>query len=165
MDDDTYLNAPLLVKLLQKYNHEGLHYLGKPSLKYPIETYQRPTNVSTFFLYMENPALYLHQKEYVRKFSLWSFLRSYSSSITFFCNCIKLFPKTRTVSRGQLFLLRGWQNDYCPKLNTIHKIWGIKDERVILLFQYIWLNQSVVCLLTQDHMWFTDYSWLWQSLI
>ena len=41
MDDDTYLNVPKLVELLQKYNHTSDWYLGKPSLKYPIEIEDR----------------------------------------------------------------------------------------------------------------------------
>lgn len=41
MDDDTYLNVPKLIELLQKYNHTSDWYLGKPSLKHPIEIEDR----------------------------------------------------------------------------------------------------------------------------
>lgn len=41
VDDDTYLNVPMLVKVLQKYNHTSDWYLGKPSLKHPIEVEDR----------------------------------------------------------------------------------------------------------------------------
>ena len=41
MDDDTYLNVPKLVELLQKYNHTSDWYLGKPSLNHPIEVEDR----------------------------------------------------------------------------------------------------------------------------
>lgn len=41
MDDDTYLNVPKLVQLLQKYNHTLDWYIGKPSLKHPIEVEDR----------------------------------------------------------------------------------------------------------------------------
>ncbi|XP_076458740.1 fringe glycosyltransferase-like [Babylonia areolata] len=36
-DDDTYVNVPELVDLLKKYRHTGNWYLGKPSLRYPME--------------------------------------------------------------------------------------------------------------------------------
>lgn len=42
-DDDTYVNIPVLVELLQNYKHTEDWYLGKPSLKYPIEI-QDPDN-------------------------------------------------------------------------------------------------------------------------
>lgn len=41
IDDDTYVNVPALVKLLQQYNHSDDWYLGKPSLKHPIEIVDR----------------------------------------------------------------------------------------------------------------------------
>nr|UZQ18782.1 Fringe [Doryteuthis pealeii] len=41
VDDDTYVNVPKLVTLLQKYNHTKDWYLGKPSLKHPIEIMDR----------------------------------------------------------------------------------------------------------------------------
>lgn len=41
VDDDTYVNLPKLVELLQKYNHTSDWYLGKPSLKAPIEVEDR----------------------------------------------------------------------------------------------------------------------------
>lgn len=37
MDDDTYVNIPGLLKLLQQYNHSDDWYLGKPSLNHPLE--------------------------------------------------------------------------------------------------------------------------------
>ena len=37
VDDDTYVNIPALVNLLQQYNHTEDWYLGKPSLAHPIE--------------------------------------------------------------------------------------------------------------------------------
>ena len=37
VDDDTYVNIPQLVNLLQEYNHSKEWYLGKPSLSHPIE--------------------------------------------------------------------------------------------------------------------------------
>lgn len=36
-DDDTYVNIPVLVDLLRKYKHTEDWYLGKPSLRHPIE--------------------------------------------------------------------------------------------------------------------------------
>lgn len=41
LDDDTYLNVPGLVKLLQSYNHTDDWYLGRPSLRHPIEVMKR----------------------------------------------------------------------------------------------------------------------------
>lgn len=41
VDDDTYLNVPTLVEVLRKYNHTSDWYLGKPSLKHPIEIEDR----------------------------------------------------------------------------------------------------------------------------
>ena len=41
VDDDTYLNLQKLVEVLQKYNHTLDWYLGKPSLKHPIEVEDR----------------------------------------------------------------------------------------------------------------------------
>ncbi|XP_064595659.1 fringe glycosyltransferase-like [Liolophura sinensis] len=41
IDDDTYVNVPELVRLLQQYNHTDDWYLGKPSLKHPIEIVDR----------------------------------------------------------------------------------------------------------------------------
>lgn len=41
VDDDTYLNVPKLVEMLQKYNHTSDWYLGKPSLHHPIEIEDR----------------------------------------------------------------------------------------------------------------------------
>ncbi|OWF48473.1 fringe glycosyltransferase-like [Mizuhopecten yessoensis] len=41
LDDDTYLNVPGLVKLLQTYNHTDDWYLGRPSLRHPIEVMKR----------------------------------------------------------------------------------------------------------------------------
>ena len=38
VDDDTYVNVPALVTLLQQYNDTGDWYLGKPSLSYPLKT-------------------------------------------------------------------------------------------------------------------------------
>ncbi|KAK2188892.1 hypothetical protein NP493_120g01019 [Ridgeia piscesae] len=38
VDDDTYVNVPALVTLLQLYNDTGDWYLGKPSLSYPLKT-------------------------------------------------------------------------------------------------------------------------------
>ncbi|KAK3091976.1 hypothetical protein FSP39_024144 [Pinctada imbricata] len=49
VDDDTYLNFPQLVQTLRKYDHEKKFYLGKPSLRYPIETIERPTNQKVVF--------------------------------------------------------------------------------------------------------------------
>ncbi|XP_064637873.1 fringe glycosyltransferase-like [Lineus longissimus] len=37
VDDDTYLNVPRLVQVLQDYNHTKAWYIGKPSLAHPIE--------------------------------------------------------------------------------------------------------------------------------
>lgn len=36
-DDDIYVNIPVLMELLQKYKHTDDWYLGKPSLRHPIE--------------------------------------------------------------------------------------------------------------------------------
>jgi fringe protein len=36
-DDDTYVNIPELVELLQKYKYNEDWYLGKPSLRHPME--------------------------------------------------------------------------------------------------------------------------------
>ena len=41
VDDDTYLNIHRLVNVLQRYNHTFDWYLGKPSLKHPIEIEDR----------------------------------------------------------------------------------------------------------------------------
>ncbi|RUS88995.1 hypothetical protein EGW08_003242 [Elysia chlorotica] len=41
LDDDVYLNVPSLLSLLQKYNHKQDWYLGKPSLRYPLEVVDR----------------------------------------------------------------------------------------------------------------------------
>ncbi|XP_060593642.1 beta-1,3-N-acetylglucosaminyltransferase lunatic fringe-like [Ruditapes philippinarum] len=41
VDDDTYINIPRLVSLLQQYNHTDDWYLGKPSLSHPIEVMDR----------------------------------------------------------------------------------------------------------------------------
>ncbi|KAL3875535.1 hypothetical protein ACJMK2_033479 [Sinanodonta woodiana] len=41
VDDDTYVNVPQLVALLQKYNHSEDWYLGKPSLRHPLEIIDR----------------------------------------------------------------------------------------------------------------------------
>ncbi|XP_046352005.1 fringe glycosyltransferase-like [Haliotis rufescens] len=41
VDDDTYVNIPQLLKLLQGYNHTQDWYLGKPSLRHPIEIMDR----------------------------------------------------------------------------------------------------------------------------
>ncbi|XP_005093003.1 beta-1,3-N-acetylglucosaminyltransferase manic fringe [Aplysia californica] len=41
MDDDIYLNVPRLLKLLQQYDHRSDWYLGKPSLKHPLEIEDR----------------------------------------------------------------------------------------------------------------------------
>lgn len=41
LDDDVYLNVPRLLKLLQKYNHKQDWYLGKPSLRHPLEVADR----------------------------------------------------------------------------------------------------------------------------
>lgn len=43
MDDDVYLNVPRLVEMLQGYNHREDWYLGKPSLKHPLEVTDRET--------------------------------------------------------------------------------------------------------------------------
>nr|ACN66457.1 fringe [Neanthes arenaceodentata] len=37
VDDDTYVNIPGLLRLLQQYNSNGDWYLGKPSLNHPLE--------------------------------------------------------------------------------------------------------------------------------
>ncbi|XP_041362609.1 beta-1,3-N-acetylglucosaminyltransferase radical fringe-like isoform X2 [Gigantopelta aegis] len=41
MDDDTYVNVPKLLTMLRGYNHREDWYLGKPSLKHPIEIMDR----------------------------------------------------------------------------------------------------------------------------
>lgn len=41
MDDDVYLNVPKLVEMLKKYNYKEDWYLGKPSLKHPLEVVDR----------------------------------------------------------------------------------------------------------------------------
>ncbi|XP_059172674.1 beta-1,3-N-acetylglucosaminyltransferase manic fringe-like [Physella acuta] len=41
MDDDVYLNVPRLVEMLKKYNYKEDWYLGKPSLKHPLEVVDR----------------------------------------------------------------------------------------------------------------------------
>ncbi|CAG5129430.1 unnamed protein product [Candidula unifasciata] len=43
VDDDVYLNVPRLVDMLQGYNHREDWYLGKPSLKHPLEVADRET--------------------------------------------------------------------------------------------------------------------------
>ncbi|BFZ17802.1 hypothetical protein BsWGS_20840 [Bradybaena similaris] len=43
VDDDVYLNVPRLVEMLQGYNHREDWYLGKPSLKHPLEVADRET--------------------------------------------------------------------------------------------------------------------------
>lgn len=40
-DDDNYVNVPRLVKLLKKYNHQEDWYLGKPSIRAPLEILSR----------------------------------------------------------------------------------------------------------------------------
>ncbi|KAK7498302.1 hypothetical protein BaRGS_00010562 [Batillaria attramentaria] len=42
-DDDIYVNIPVLVKLLQNYQHTEDWYLGKPSMRHPIEM-EDPSN-------------------------------------------------------------------------------------------------------------------------
>lgn len=41
VDDDNYINSIKLVELLRTYNHTGDWYVGKPSLKHPIEVLDR----------------------------------------------------------------------------------------------------------------------------
>ncbi|ESO98634.1 hypothetical protein LOTGIDRAFT_93476, partial [Lottia gigantea] len=41
VDDDNYVNIPQLVKLLRQYNHTQDWYLGKPSLRKPLEIMDR----------------------------------------------------------------------------------------------------------------------------
>ncbi|CAL1540631.1 unnamed protein product [Lymnaea stagnalis] len=41
MDDDVYLNVPRLVEVLRGYNYKEDWYLGKPSLKHPLEVVDR----------------------------------------------------------------------------------------------------------------------------
>lgn len=41
VDDDTYVNVPALVTLLQQYNDTTDWYLGKPSLSYPLKMRDR----------------------------------------------------------------------------------------------------------------------------
>lgn len=40
-DDDNYVNVPRLVRLLQKYNPREDWYLGKPSIRAPLEIFSR----------------------------------------------------------------------------------------------------------------------------
>ena len=59
MDDDTYVNVPQLLQLLQEYNHQEDWYLGKPSLQYPIEIMDRdkPGVSSSFTLLRDKTEL------------------------------------------------------------------------------------------------------------
>uniref|UniRef100_A0A2C9KU68 Fringe-like glycosyltransferase domain-containing protein n=1 Tax=Biomphalaria glabrata TaxID=6526 RepID=A0A2C9KU68_BIOGL len=41
VDDDVYLNVPRLLEVLRGYSHKEDWYLGKPSLKYPLEVVDR----------------------------------------------------------------------------------------------------------------------------
>ena len=56
MDDDTYINIPALLTLLQQYNHSQEWYLGKPSLNHPIEIphYETSDGVSNVILFCQN---------------------------------------------------------------------------------------------------------------
>lgn len=40
-DDDNYVNVPQLLKLLQSYNPQEDWYLGKPSIRSPLEIISR----------------------------------------------------------------------------------------------------------------------------
>ncbi len=40
-DDDNYVNVPQLVRMLQKYDWTDDWYLGKPSIKAPLEILDR----------------------------------------------------------------------------------------------------------------------------
>ncbi|KAF8773570.1 Fringe glycosyltransferase like protein [Argiope bruennichi] len=51
-DDDNYVNVPRLVKLLQTYNPQEDWYLGKPSIRSPLEIisrYDKQQNISFWF--------------------------------------------------------------------------------------------------------------------
>ncbi|GFR07393.1 fringe glycosyltransferase [Trichonephila clavata] len=51
-DDDNYVNVPRLVKLLQTYNPQEDWYLGKPSIRSPLEIisrYDKQKNISFWF--------------------------------------------------------------------------------------------------------------------
>ncbi|PVD38488.1 hypothetical protein C0Q70_01103 [Pomacea canaliculata] len=50
-DDDIYVNIPVLMELLQKYKHTDDWYLGKPSLRHPIEVndFENPGAKITFW--------------------------------------------------------------------------------------------------------------------
>ena len=48
-DDDTYVNIPELVELLKQYKHTEDWYLGKPSLKHPMEISD-----------VDHPGVYIH---------------------------------------------------------------------------------------------------------
>lgn len=40
-DDDNYVNVPQLLKMLQSYNPQEDWYLGKPSIRSPLEIISR----------------------------------------------------------------------------------------------------------------------------
>ena len=44
-DDDNYVNVPQLVKVLQRYNPLSDWYLGKSSIKQPLEINERDSKV------------------------------------------------------------------------------------------------------------------------
>lgn len=46
-DDDNYVNIPRLVELLRKYSPLDHWYLGKPSVRQPLEIEDRDARVST----------------------------------------------------------------------------------------------------------------------
>ncbi|KFM56565.1 Fringe glycosyltransferase, partial [Stegodyphus mimosarum] len=51
-DDDNYVNVPRLLKLLQAYNPQEDWYLGKPSIRSPLEIVSRDDkqkNISFWF--------------------------------------------------------------------------------------------------------------------
>ena len=60
MDDDTYVNVPGLMRLLQGYNHTQDWYLGKPSLSHPLEItdIENPQVMSQLFIIREQ-SLYI----------------------------------------------------------------------------------------------------------
>lgn len=46
-DDDNYVNIPRLLQLLRLYNSRDDWYLGKPSIKQPLEIEDRDSKVKT----------------------------------------------------------------------------------------------------------------------
>lgn len=52
-DDDNYVNVPQLIRMLQKYDWTDDWYLGKPSIKAPLEILDREHMPVILFLYIQ----------------------------------------------------------------------------------------------------------------